>query len=128
NKFNPDPSKAVRQGEPTYDEMMMGFMDYIAEKPQTLAKVDARVFDAYVGKYDLGNNRAYAITREGSRYFGQGSGSAGTGPKRELFPSSETTFVIPETEAQITFVRDEKGQVFELIYDQNERQNHCKRI
>jgi hypothetical protein len=25
NKFNPDPAKAVRQGEPTYDEMMMGF-------------------------------------------------------------------------------------------------------
>jgi hypothetical protein len=124
NKFNPDPTKAVRQGEPTYDEMMMGFMDYTAEKPKTLARVDPQVFDTYVGKYDLGNNRGYSITREGNRYFGQGT----NGFKRELFPATETRFFIPEVESQITFVKDEKGEVVELIYEQNERQNHCKRL
>jgi hypothetical protein len=31
NKFNPDPSKWVRYGEPTYDEMMIGWMDYVAD-------------------------------------------------------------------------------------------------
>jgi hypothetical protein len=124
NKFNPDPTKAVRQGEPTYDEMMMGFMDYTAEKPKTLARVDRQIFDTYVGKYDLGNNRGYSITREGDRYFGQGT----NGLKRELFPATESRFFIPEVESQITFVKDEKGEVVELIYEQNERQNHCKRL
>ncbi|MDX2040876.1 MAG: cytochrome c [Acidobacteriota bacterium] len=28
NKFNPDPAKVVRWGEPTYDEMMIGFISY----------------------------------------------------------------------------------------------------
>ena len=28
NKFNPDPSKIVRWGEPTYDEMLINFMSY----------------------------------------------------------------------------------------------------
>jgi hypothetical protein len=28
NKFNPDPTQAVRFGEPTYDEMMIGFIGY----------------------------------------------------------------------------------------------------
>ncbi|MBI1765532.1 MAG: cytochrome c [Acidobacteria bacterium] len=28
NKYNPDPTKAVRYGEPTYDEMMIGWLDY----------------------------------------------------------------------------------------------------
>jgi hypothetical protein len=28
NRYNPDPAKAVRYGEPTYDEMMIGWMDY----------------------------------------------------------------------------------------------------
>jgi hypothetical protein len=28
NKFNPDPGKEAPYGEPTYDEMMMGFLDY----------------------------------------------------------------------------------------------------
>ena len=124
NKYNPDPSKAVRQGEPTYDEMMMGFMDYTAEKPQNLAKVDARVFDTYVGKYEFPNKTEYVVTREGNRYFGQ----APKNPKRELFPVSDNKFFIPEVESQVTFVKDEKGNVTELIYDQNENQRHCKRI
>ncbi|MFY9574528.1 MAG: DUF3471 domain-containing protein [Blastocatellia bacterium] len=124
NKFNPDPSKAVRQGEPTYDEMMMGFMDYTAEKPQNLAKVDPKVFDAYVGKYEFPDKRPYMVTREGNRYFGQ----APNNPKREFFPSSETTFSIPEVESQITFIKDEKGQVIELLYEQNEAVRHLKRV
>ncbi len=40
NKLNPDPSKTVRFGEPTYDEMLVGFVDYITDKPkqQVLSK------------------------------------------------------------------------------------------
>jgi len=30
NKYNPDATKAVRWGDPTYDEMMIGWMDYVA--------------------------------------------------------------------------------------------------
>ena len=33
NKYNPDPTKVVRWGDPTYDEMMIGWMDYIADSP-----------------------------------------------------------------------------------------------
>jgi mono/diheme cytochrome c family protein len=124
NKFNPDPKQAVRQGEPTYDEMMMGFMDYTAEKPATLAKIDPKTFDTYVGKYEFPDKRPYTVTREGNRYFGQ----APNNPKRELFPVSETRFFIPEVESQVTFVKDEKGEVVELLYDQNEALRHCKRI
>ena len=35
NKYNPDPTKAVRFGEPTYDEMMIGWIDYTIDS-QTL--------------------------------------------------------------------------------------------
>ena len=31
NRFNPDPTKAVRWGEPTYDEMLACFIDYISD-------------------------------------------------------------------------------------------------
>jgi len=124
NKYNPDPTKAVRQGEPTYDEMMMGFMDYTAEKPKTLAKIDPKVFDTYAGKYEFPDKRPYTVSREGDRYFGQ----APNNPKRELFPVSETTFFIPEVESQVTFIKDQKGDVVELVYDQNETQRRCKRV
>jgi hypothetical protein len=31
NKYNPDPSKPVRFGEPTYDDMMIGWIDYTVD-------------------------------------------------------------------------------------------------
>jgi mono/diheme cytochrome c family protein len=34
NKYNPDPTQAVRFGEPTYDEMMIGFIEYTVPSPQ----------------------------------------------------------------------------------------------
>jgi len=124
NKLNPDPTKAVRHGEPTYDEMMMGFMEYIAEKPKQLARIDPQVFDTYAGKYDVGSNRAYSVTREGGRYFGQAPG----GLKREMFPATETKFFMPEAESQITFVKDDKGEVVEMLYEQNGRVTQFKRL
>jgi hypothetical protein len=33
NKYNPDPKKDVRWGDPTYDEMMIGWMDIVIENP-----------------------------------------------------------------------------------------------
>ncbi|MCW5968882.1 MAG: hypothetical protein KIT57_10240 [Blastocatellales bacterium] len=32
NKYNPDPTKPVRWGDPTYDEMMIGWIDYTVDK------------------------------------------------------------------------------------------------
>lgn len=40
NKHNPDPTKPVRFGDPTYDEMMIGFVDYTNDA-QLLTKPDA---------------------------------------------------------------------------------------
>ncbi|HWP43754.1 MAG TPA: DUF3471 domain-containing protein [Blastocatellia bacterium] len=124
NRFNPDPTKAVRHGEPTYDEMMMGFMDYIVERPATPARIDQKVLESYVGVYDFGNNRTYVVTREGGRIFGQATAN----PRRNLYAVSETKFVIPEVESLVTFVRDEKGEVVELIYEQEDRVVRCKKV
>ncbi|HVF89642.1 MAG TPA: thiol-disulfide isomerase [Blastocatellia bacterium] len=124
NKFNPDATKVVRYGEPTYDEMMMGFMDYVVEKPSGLAKLEPGVFAPYVGQYNLNADRVYTVSMEGNRYFGQATGN----PKRELFPVSDAKFLIPEVEAQITFVKDEKGEVVEMVYERNDNLIQYKRI
>jgi hypothetical protein len=39
NKFNPDPTKAVRWGDPTYDEMLACFIDYTQEAKPSVAMV-----------------------------------------------------------------------------------------
>ena len=41
NKYNPDPTKDVRWGDPTYDEMMIGWMDITIDNPLKAAKPDA---------------------------------------------------------------------------------------
>ncbi len=125
NKFNPDPSKTVRYGEPTYDEMMMGFLDYVVEKPATLHKVKPEVFDAYAGRYQMGApDRFYVVTREGDRYFGQATGN----PKRELFAISDDRFSIPEIDSQLRFVKGPNGEIAEMLYEQNERSITGKKI
>lgn len=40
NKYNPDPKKPVRWGDPTYDEMMIGWIDYTVDN-QTLKSTTA---------------------------------------------------------------------------------------
>jgi hypothetical protein len=35
NKYNPDPKKEVRWGDQTWEEMMIGWMSYTFDKPQT---------------------------------------------------------------------------------------------
>ncbi len=124
NRFNPDATKTVRYGEPTYDEMMMGFVDYIVEKPATPMKLDPKVYDAYVGRYDLGNNRIYVVTREGDRYFGQATAN----PKRELFALSESKFLNPEVEGMLTFIKNDKGEIVEMLYERGEGSARYKRM
>ncbi len=33
NRWNPDPTKPVRWGDPTYDEMMIGWLDFVVDNP-----------------------------------------------------------------------------------------------
>lgn len=38
NKYNPDPTKEVRWGDQTWEEMMIGWFDYTVESPNTIAQ------------------------------------------------------------------------------------------
>src|SRR5262245_66437968 len=103
--------------------MMLIIDKYGAEKPKQRAMIEPQLFDTYAGKYDLGGNRSYLVIREGDRYFGKTGGG-----QREMFPVTETKFILPEAESQITFVKDDKGEVVEMLYDQNGRVIRYKRI
>ena len=113
NKFNPDPSQEVRYGEPTYDEMMIGFMDYASEWPATV-KVDPVVLADYVGKYDRGEGRIIAVVREGDKLIN----IAADGKTRlELAPIGKDKFRMLDTENEVTFVRNDKGEVIERLIE-----------
>ena len=127
NNRNPDPTKTVRFGEPTYDEMLVGFVDYAREKPKerTIAKVDPQMLDAYVGEYSAGLGPNFTITREGSLLFFTIPGQ----PALPATPASETTFFFRDIDgAQVTFIRSEQGEVSELQAEFGPQKIKAKRV
>ncbi len=107
NKFNPDPAKDVRFGEPTYDEMMLGFMDYVTEMP-AVAKVDPKVLDSYTGKYMLEAMKVNVnVTRKGNALIV----SIPFRATMEFVPQSETKFFMQGSDAEFTIVKNDKGEV-----------------
>jgi hypothetical protein len=125
NKYNPDPTKEVRFGDPTYDEMMIGYFDFVSPAPKRPATtVNPKIYDAYVGDYQIMPGAAVKITREGDKLMA----GATSQPSFEIFPESETKFFFKVVDAQITFVKNEKGDVTELIVETNGRSIRAKKI
>ena len=97
---------------------------YDIPAPKTVIALDPKVFDQYVGEYQLGPNFIMTVSREGNRFMTQATGQ----PPVEIFPLSETKFFPKEIEAEITFVKSADGTVTGLMLTQNGRTQMAKRI
>lgn len=83
-----------------------GWPDYLP-KEKVIVSVDPKIYDAYVGQYQLAANFIITITNEKGRLMAEATGQG----KLELFAESETDFFIKMFDAQITFVKDAQGRV-----------------
>ena len=86
--------------------------------------VDPKVFDAYVGEYEVGPNFTMRIYREGDKFMTQATGQ----PAFEIFPESETVFSPRAFPAKLTFIKDADGKFNALRIDQGGRVTNGKRI
>ena len=86
-------------------------------------QVDPKIFEGYVGNYQLAPNFSIAITREGDHLFEQATNQ----PKFEIFPESNKDYFLKVVDAQITFVTDAQGRATELILHQGGADQHAKR-
>ena len=84
-----------------------------AESFATDTTVDANIYDDYVGRYDY-VQAIMTVTKEGDRLFAQLTGQ----PKFEIFPRSETEFFWKVVDAQVSFVKNEKGEVIHAFHRQ----------
>lgn len=126
NKYNPDPRRAVRFGDSTNDEMLAGFVDYVVEKPhgeRPVVRIDPVIYDAYVGDYLVGS-RTCTVVREGDRLWLVAPGWM----KAEALPESETKFSLRAMDAQMTFVRNEKGEVTGFVFEMGNRTMQAKKV
>jgi CubicO group peptidase (beta-lactamase class C family) len=107
----PSPAKITE----TLAAMLFGEkIDAAPAAPPAVAKVDPKIYDAYVGEYQLAPTFIIAISREGDRLMAQATGQ----PLIELFPESETKFFLKVVDAKVTFVRDAGGKTTHLILHQ----------
>jgi CubicO group peptidase (beta-lactamase class C family) len=87
------------------------------ELPDALVEIeieDTDLYDNYIGEYELAPEAIYTITKEGNNIFAQLTGQG----KFEIFPSSENEFFYKIVDAKITFVKDDNGNVTNLILHQ----------
>jgi serine-type D-Ala-D-Ala carboxypeptidase/endopeptidase len=86
--------------------------------------VDPKLFDGYVGRYELTPTFTLTVTREGNQLFVQATGQG----KAEVFPESERDYFYKVVDAQITFEVDSQGKATGLILHQNGMNQPAKRI
>jgi CubicO group peptidase (beta-lactamase class C family) len=96
------------------------------EQPRAhkVAEVNPRVYDAYVGRYELEPSVIATIARERDRLLLQLTNQ----PLVEMFPESETVFFLKVVDATVTFIKDGQGKVSSMIIHQGDRNTRAKRL
>jgi CubicO group peptidase (beta-lactamase class C family) len=79
--------------------------------------VSPEILKQYVGTYELTPNFSLAITLENGQLVSQGTNQG----KVPMFAESETMFFVKLVDAEIEFVKNEKGEVTNLVLHQNGR-------
>lgn len=97
--------------------------DYLP-KEKVLAHIDPKLYDSYAGQYELDPEILLTVTAEEGRLMVQATDPI----KRELYPESETRFFSLAVPAEITFEKDAKGEVFQLILEQSGARLTAKKI
>ena len=89
------------------------------------ARVDLKIYDAYVGEYELVSGLIIKVMRESDRLMTQTSGQPDKG---ELLPESETTFYYRGSNASVIFHKDTAGKVTHMVFKDQGQEIRAKKI
>ena len=92
--------------------------------PVAGATVDPKIYDTYVGEYEIAPTLKVAVFKEGDKLMTQATNQ----PAFELYPESADNFFLKVVDAKVTFTRDDKGQVIGLVIHQGGRDVPGKKI
>lgn len=91
-------------------------------KPHDIIKLDAKLLDAYIGEYEImpdnvfGIGTKVTIWRNGDHLVWQPFGKMPLPGALDLYPESETNFFLKKYDAQVTFIKNDKGEVTTIIH------------
>jgi hypothetical protein len=93
-----------------------------AAKPHTVIKLDAKLLDACVGEYEIppdnmfGSRTKVIIRRYDNHLIWEAFGGDAIPGALELNPVSETDFILKINGAEVTFIKNDQGEVVALIH------------
>ena len=91
-------------------------------KPRIIIKLDTKLLDACAGQYGFPPDAAFptgiklTIWRQGDQLAGRAVGKNGGGGEFDLYPESETHFFLKIHGAQLTFIKNDKGETTAVIH------------
>lgn len=97
------------------------YKDVLFTRPE-IVKIDPSLYSQYAGLYDPSSGPPLEIHLENNRLYYYAYG------KDELYPVSETRFITSAEVKYFDFVRDDEGNVTEVIYIQGNRKVRLKKI
>ena len=86
--------------------------------------VDPKLFDKYVGQYEILPKYIFTVTLEGNRLMGQATGTA----KGQLFPEGEREFFSKLADMQFLFLTDQAGKATQVTIRQQGRDTVARRL
>lgn len=90
-------------------------------KPHITVKLDKKILDAIVGEYEFAPDASHStgiklkIWRQGNQLTGQAFGENLVQGAFDIFPESQTDFFIKVDGSQLTFLKNDKGQITSVI-------------
>ena len=93
-------------------------------KTHTEVTANVKLFDGYVGRYQLAPNFVLTISRDGDHLFVQATNQ----PRFELFAEGEKDYFLKAVDAGLTFVTDGDGRATAVVLHQNGANVEGKRI
>jgi len=97
---------------------------YEIPKVHKTVSIDTAIYDAYVGQYEVNPTFVLSVTKERDGLFIQGTNQQ----RIRLYPESTMKFFMKMVTGEVTFVKDGKGQVIQLVLRQLGQNLPAKRI
>ena len=95
-----------------------------AQRERPTVEVAPRVYDSYVGRYELASGVILTVTKESDGLYVQ----AMRYRPFKLYPASETEYFIKQADLSLTFVKNTFGPVMQAIVNMDDQTLTAKRV
>ena len=91
---------------------------------RTVIAVAEEILEAYVGEYELSPEESIVVTLQGQRLYAESTVQSNL----SLFPESEERFFLRGVDADVSFTRNDAGEVTALVIHQRGTERSARRV